>query len=89
MGYDIIFLKFHIFEVDKRWKLQQLDEINEITLNDILSRMANEMEDWVIIGNSLGKIIYAKISLIRIKDNELKENSTNKHINSHIKYYYK
>ena len=57
---------------------------------DSLSQHGREViKDWHQFDYIKRKIIYAKINFIRIKDNELKENSTNKHINSHIKYYYK
>lgn len=39
--------------------MRQLDDINESTLIDILGKIVDEMEDWIIISDRLGKIIYA------------------------------
>ena len=45
--------------------MKQLDDINESTLIDILGKIVNEMNDWVIISDSLGKIIYANDAVFR------------------------
>ena len=43
----------------------QLDGINEATLANILGKIADEMKDWIIISDSVGKIIYANDSVFR------------------------
>ena len=43
----------------------QLDGINESTLVSILSKIADVVKDWIIISDSVGKIIYANDAVFR------------------------
>lgn len=43
----------------------QLDGINEATLVNILSKIADVIKDWIIISDSVGKIIYANDVVFR------------------------
>ena len=45
--------------------MRQLDDINESTLIDILGKIVDEMEDWIIISDRLGKIIYANDAVFK------------------------
>lgn len=45
--------------------MKQLDDINESTLIDILGKIVDEMEDWIIISDRWGKIIYANDAVFR------------------------
>lgn len=45
--------------------MKQLDDINESTLIEILGKIVNEMEDWVIISDRWGKIIYANDAVFK------------------------
>lgn len=39
--------------------MEQLNQISKIPLADLLGEIVNELEDWVIVSNKLGKTIYA------------------------------
>ena len=43
----------------------ELGDINETTLINILSKIVDEMKDWIIISNRLGRIIYANHSVFK------------------------
>ena len=45
--------------------MSQLEGINEATLVNILSKIANGMKDWIIISDNTGKIIYANDSVFK------------------------
>lgn len=45
--------------------MKELNDINESTLIDILGKIVNEMEDWVIISDKSGKIVYANDTVFK------------------------
>lgn len=45
--------------------MRQLDDINESTLIDILSKIVDEMDEWIIVSDRLGKIVYANKAVFK------------------------
>lgn len=45
--------------------MRQLDDINESTLIHVLGKIVDEIKDWIIISDRLGKIIYANEAVFK------------------------
>ena len=45
--------------------MRQLDDVNESTLIDILSKIVDEMDEWIIVSDTLGRIVYANKAVFK------------------------